>query len=121
MARCAEVARRRIRAAWKWQWRHGEQKARLHEFLAAWEEAVASGVEGKLSAMEAWAKVEADNACGKAAREEARRYREWLNSGPANGLSRQHAASKCAGQWMLAKMVEVKHDDEYGVDQADRG
>ena len=119
MAQCAGVARRRIRAAWKWQWRDGEQKARLHEFLAAWEEADASGGEGKLLAMEAWAKVEADKACSKAAREEARRYREWLNSGPANGLSRQHRASKCAGQWIPAKMVKVKCEDEYGVNQVD--
>ena len=79
--------------------------------MAEFEGVTAHWATEKLVAMAAWAKVEAENASAKAAREEAKRYREWLNSGPANGLSRQHSATKCAGNWVPAKMIKVRNDE----------
>ena len=72
---------------------------------------------GALAALEKWAEERSERAARAAAEEAARRYREWLQAGPARGLARQHAASKCRGQWVPGRMVPVSEGEQQGFAQ----
>ena len=60
LAKAAQVAQRRIRAAAKWRWEQGEHREVLCEYLVAFEEVDMRGGDGKMAAMEAWAEREGD-------------------------------------------------------------
>ena len=106
MAKAAQVAARRIRAAKKWKWKPGEEVDTLHRFVDEFRVAQEAGRESRIMELTAWAETEATNAARRAATDAAKRYREWIQSGPAKGLSRQHSASKRLGQWVAGKMVK---------------
>ena len=117
LARAAAIAKRRIMAAKKWKWKEGKQKDALIEFVEACSKVELRCDGGELVALTAWAEEEAERASRSAAVEANRRYREWLQQGPGNGLARQHAASKCRGQWVPGKMVKERGGQEEALTQ----
>ena len=108
LARAAAVARRRIRAAAKWNWGPGERREGLGRFLDLFFEAAETEDTSKIVAMMAWAEKEAEVAAQAAAADASKKFKQWLQEGNANGLSRQHALSKCPGQWVPGKMIKEK-------------
>ena len=108
LARAAGVAQRRIRAAAKWKWKPGAQREALWSFIAAFEEVDIRGDMNKLVAMEAWAVKESEEAARNAAAEATTKFKQWLQEGEAKGIARQHAMSKCPGQWVPGKMVKER-------------
>ena len=108
LARAAGVAQRRIRAAAKWKWKPGAQREALWSFIAAFEEVDIRGDMNKLVAMEAWAVKESEEAARNAAAEATTKFQQWLQEGEAKGIARQHAMSKCPGQWVPGKMVKER-------------
>ena len=117
LGRAAEVCCRRILAARKWQWREGEDREELQRFVEAFGRADIIHDGGVLTALEQWAEEEAERTARRAAEEAARRYRKWLQEGPAHGLARQHAATKCRGQWVPGRMVRVIEEGDDGIAQ----
>ena len=72
---------------------------------------------GALVALEQWAEEEAERTARVAAGDAAGRYCKWLHEGPARGLARQHAASRCRGQWVPGRMVQVRDEPDDGIAQ----
>ena len=114
LSRAAMVARRKIRAAAKWEWQPGAQRDVLWDFLRAFEEndAGRGDDDSAMVTMRAWAEREGEKASRDAAAESTRKFQQWIHEGHANGLSRQHAMSKCAGQWVQGKRVKEKANEE---------
>ena len=109
----ARVARRKIAAAAKWSIGDAADNKELLEFTCAaktvrWDDT------DQVVAMAAWAQGQAVSMEGKALRKEKVRYSEWLKSGPAEGLARQHAATKSVGQWTPSKMVKLPRCEDVG-------
>ena len=115
LAWSAYVSRRRVLAARKWDWGAGEEGVVLKTFVHEFAKVDLWSDNGELTALFAWAEEEANKAGRKAAVESTKRYREWLQQGPAKGLSRQHAASKCRGQWVPGKMVKERTMQDDGI------
>ena len=118
LGKAAEVCSRRIKAAGKWAWRESEEKEVLSRFIGAFERTDIMNDGGALRGLEQWAEQEAERTARVAASDSARRYSQWLQEGPARGLARQHAASKCKGHWVPGRMVQVRDNIEDGIAQA---
>ena len=83
--------------------------SRLNAFSVA-VRSVNWGNPDEATAMAAWAEDEVRIATAKAVRKEVASYKEWLREGPAGGLSRQHASSKCSGLWVANKMIKAQEE-----------
>ena len=118
LARAAGVARRRILAARKWSWGDGEALESLHGFVDAFRSIDVWEDGGAVAALAGWAESESEKAARKASEDAAKKYRQWLQEGPAGGLSRQHAVSKNKGQWVPSKMTKDRMAQEEGITQA---
>ena len=109
--RSANVARRRILAAKRWRMPREDQQQRLAAFVntVRWQDLRCID---KVAALCEWALAESRKECAKKAYDSTRQYIEWLRGGQANGLARQHKATKQASQWVPHRMIKSREDQE---------
>ena len=109
--RSANVARKRILVAKKWILSDVDQQRKLRLFIdpLRWQDL---RCRDRVMALGEWALEASRNECVRRAYESKKLYIEWLRGGQADGLARQHKASKKSSQWLPFRMVKSKEDHE---------
>ena len=110
LGQAARVAKRKLAATWKWQWGDKEEQERAHELMYRMAHVEWDSVRD-VARLQCFVNEELQRTTRKATRKENTRYREWIQGGRAAGLARQHAASKCSGQWVPSRRIKVGEED----------
>ena len=98
-------------AAKRWVLPSADQQRKLAAFIdpMRWQDL---RCRDKVVALCEWALAESKNECVRRAYDSKKQYIEWLRGGRADGLARQHRASKHTSQWVPFRMIKSKENQE---------